>query len=95
MTLNDYREQFRRNMMVMSRTANGKLDLSASATKVDSMAVGSAADAQDKAFENTERALVFLFDNRKRKFKSVKELRTASNTITRGSRISRSCGTGL
>ena len=74
MTLNDYREQFRRNMMVMSRTANGKLDLSASATKVDSMAVGSAADAQDKAFENTERALVFLFDNRKRKFKSVKEL---------------------
>lgn len=74
MTLNDYREQFRRNMMVMSRTANGKLDLSASATKADSMAVGSAADAQDKAFENTDRALKFLYDNRKRKFKSVKEL---------------------
>lgn len=42
MTLNDYREQFRRNLMVMSRTANGRLDLSASATKADSMAAGSA-----------------------------------------------------
>ena len=74
MTLNDYREEFRRNMMVMSRTANGKLDLSASATKADSMAAGSAEEARDKAFENTDRALAFLFDNRKRKFKSADEL---------------------
>ena len=74
MTLNDYREDFRRNMMVMSRTANGKLDLSASATKADSMAAGSAEEARDKAFENTDRALAFLFDNRKRKFKSADEL---------------------
>lgn len=47
MTLNDYREQFRRNLMVMSRTANGRLDLSASATKADSMAAGSAGEAWD------------------------------------------------
>ena len=74
MTLNDYREEFRRNMMIMSRTANGKLDLSASATKADSMAAASAEDARDRALENTNRALEFLFDNRKRKFKSADEL---------------------
>ena len=45
MTLKDYLEQFRKNMMVMSRTANGRLDLSASATKADSMAAVSAEDA--------------------------------------------------
>ena len=43
MTLNDYRGQFRKNMMVMSRTANGKLDVSASSTKIDSMAADSVA----------------------------------------------------
>ena len=74
MTLNDYREQFRRNLMVMSRTANGRLDLSASATKADSMAAGSAGEARDKALENTDRALEFLFENRRRRFMSVKEL---------------------
>ena len=74
MTLNDYREQFRRNMMIMSRTANGKLDLSASATKKDSMAAGSADDARDLALENTERAIRFLYDNRRRKFKAAEEL---------------------
>ena len=42
MTLNDYRDQFRRNLTTMSRTANGGLDLSASATKADSMKTGSA-----------------------------------------------------
>ena len=66
MTLNDYREQFKRNMMVMSRTANGKLDLSASATKIDSMAVKSADAAQNLALENTDRAIEYLFNNRRR-----------------------------
>ena len=74
MKLNDYREQFRRNMIVMSRTANGKLDLSASATKADSMAAGSTNDAQRLALKNTDRAITFLFDNRRRNFGSVKEL---------------------
>ena len=74
MTLYDYRRQFRDNLMIMSRTANGRLDLSASGTKSDSMAVDSAADAQKLAFENTERALRFLFDNRRRTFRSAEEL---------------------
>ena len=74
MTLNDYRDQFRRNMMVMSRTANGKLDLSASATKIDSMAVKSADAAQNLALENTDRAIEYLFNNRRRTFRSAKEL---------------------
>ena len=74
MTLYDYRRQFRDNLMIMSRTANGMPDLSASGTKSDSMAVDSAADAQKLAFENTERALRFLFDNRRRTFRSAEEL---------------------
>ena len=64
MTLKDYLEQFRKNMMVMSRTANGRLDLSASATKADSMAAVSAEDARSLALENTDRAVRFLFDHR-------------------------------
>ena len=74
MTLNDYRGQFRKNMMVMSRTANGKLDVSASSTKIDSMAADSAADARNLAFRNTEQAIGFLYENRRRNFRSVKEL---------------------
>ena len=74
MTLNDYREQFKRNMMVMSRTANGTLDLSASTTKAESMAAESAGEAQRIAHENTDRAVEFLFDNRKRNFRSAKDL---------------------
>jgi hypothetical protein len=49
MTLNDYREQFIRNTVIMPRTA-------------------------DYAPENTDRALEFLFENRRRRFMSVKEL---------------------
>ena len=74
MTLNDYREQFKKNMMVMSRTAKGTLDLSASASKKDSIAAGSAEEAQSLALRNTDRAIAFLFDNRRRRFRSPKEL---------------------
>ena len=74
MTLNDYREQFRRNLIVMSRTAVGTLDLSASATKADSMAAGSADDAQNLALVNTDRAIDFLFENRVRSIKSQKDM---------------------
>jgi predicted RNase H-like HicB family nuclease len=38
------------------------------------MAAGSAGEARDKALENTDRALEFLFENRRRRFMSVKEL---------------------
>ena len=74
MTLNDYRDQFKRNMMVMSRTANGKLDLSASATKTDSMAAGSADAAKNLALDNTDLAIRYLFENRRQNFKSAEEL---------------------
>ena len=74
MTLNDYRDQFRRNLTTMSRTANGGLDLSASATKADSMKTGSAEEAKSLTLENTDRAIEFLYDNRRRYFKSSKEL---------------------
>ena len=74
MTLKDYLEQFRKNMMVMSRTANGRLDLSASATKADSMAAVSAEDARSLALENTDRAVRFLFDHRRQFFRSAGEV---------------------
>lgn len=73
-TLNDYRDQFRRNMMIMSRTANGRLDLSASSTKIDSITAGSADDARNLALENTDRAIEYLYENRRRNFKSSKEI---------------------
>ena len=74
MTLNDYRDQFKKNLMIMSRTANGKLDLSASETKIDSMAEDSADNAKNLALANTDRAIRFLYENRRRKFKSAEEL---------------------
>ena len=65
MTLDDNRDQFKKNMMIMSRTANGKLDLSASVTKIDSMAADSADNAKDLALANTNRAISFLYENRR------------------------------
>ena len=69
----------------MSRTAGGTLDLSASATKIDSMASSSADEAQNLALENTDRAIGFLFENRERSITSQKDvenliLRTAEIT---------------
>ena len=74
MTLNDYRDQFRANMMVMSRTANGRLDMSASAAKADAMAVSGADEARDLALENTDRAVAYLYERRRQNFRSAGEL---------------------
>ena len=63
MTLDDYRKQFKRNLMIM-RAAGAAPDASA----------GSTEDAENRVYENTDHAIVFLFDNRGRGFKSVKEL---------------------
>jgi len=63
MTLNDYRKQFKRNLMII-RTANGTSDASAGRTE----------DASDPVYENVDYAIVFLFNNRRRNFNTAEEL---------------------
>jgi len=74
MIFDEYLAQFRKNLMTMSRTANGTLDLSASATKVDSMLTTDSNKAQALALSGTEKALAFLYENRNREFASSEEL---------------------
>lgn len=74
MTLNDYLEQFRKNMMIISNTANGTPNMFAAIAIIDPMPAGSADNAQNPSQENMERALKFLYDNRTRNFGSAKDL---------------------
>ena len=60
MTLNDYLTQFKRNMHVMS----GREDTPASGRE----------DTPELVSDYTEQALRYMFDNRRRNFKSAKEL---------------------
>lgn len=74
MTFDAYRRQFNRNLKLMSRTVNGTLSTSSSPTKSISMATNSAEEANKLALENTDRALEFLFSNRRKNFDSAKDL---------------------
>lgn len=74
MNLNDYKEQYKRNLQIMSRTANGNLDVTASTTKKDSMAITNGEEAKNIVLENVDRAIEFLFENRDRKLTSAKDL---------------------
>ena len=73
MTLNDYREQFHRNIIIVSQAANSAPDLSESTVQTDPMAAGQN-EAVRRALKNTDRALEYLYNNRRRNFKSATEL---------------------
>ena len=75
MTRETYREQAMANLRVMSRTANGKVDTSASADKKDMMAVTDREAAKDLALRNFDEALELAWENRYRVFSDAGELR--------------------
>ena len=75
MTRETYREQAMANLRAMSRTANGKVDLSASADKKDMMAVTDGETAKDLALRNYEDALKLAWENRYRVFSNPGDLR--------------------
>ena len=83
MTKEPYWDQAMANLRVMSRTANGELDTSASADKKDKMAVTDGETAKDLALRNYEDALDMAWDNRFRVFSDAGDLRSFIQDLAR------------
>lgn len=74
--LEDYLTASRRNLLQMSRTARGNLDLSASADKQAKMASGITGEkAAGIAAQNYDKAISFAYDQRHQSFANSSELR--------------------
>lgn len=74
-TLDDYLQGAQRNLMAMSRTAQGVVDTSASAGKAESMTGVSGDAAADLAQQNFDAAIRLAYENKDRDFASPAELR--------------------
>ena len=83
MTREAYIRQAMANLSVMSRTANGELDTSASADKKAMMAVSSGEAAKDLALDNFQGALDLAWDNRYRVFSDAGDLRSFIEDLAR------------
>lgn len=59
-----YREEMQRNLVLMSRTANGIVDTSASPDKAGFMLIQSGNEAKEIAMRNVEKALRYIYDHR-------------------------------
>lgn len=70
-----YLQDAERNLLAMSRTAQGVVDTSASAKKAESMTGVSGETAADLAKQNFETAIREAYANKEKKFESPKELR--------------------
>jgi hypothetical protein len=69
------------NLMKMSRTANGIVDVSASSTKKDVMLVSDGDEAARKANENFISAIEYCYANRKKKFADSAALRNFVESV--------------
>ena len=70
-----YLQDAKRNLLAMSRTAQGVVDTSASAKKSESMTGVSGEAAADLAKQNFETAIREAYNNKERKFESPEDLR--------------------
>lgn len=70
-----YLQDAERNLLAMSRTAQGVVDTSASAKKAESMTGVSGETAADLAKQNFETAIREAYDNKERNFESPEELK--------------------
>ena len=88
MTRETFWNRAEENLQVMSRTANGVLDTSASADKEGKMAVADGMAAKDLAVRNFSDALDLAWENRHRVFGNPTELRgfieILARTVNRG-----------
>lgn len=71
-----YLRDAERNLMAMSRTAQGVVDTSASVKKAESMTGVSGETAADLAKQNFKNAIKLAYDNKDREFESPDDLRT-------------------
>ena len=70
-----YLQDASRNLLAMSRTAQGVVDTSASAEKAESMTGVSGETAADLAKQNFETAIREAYENKERRFESPEDLR--------------------
>ena len=75
-SLEDYKKDILNNLMIMSRTANGIIDISTSNTKVDSLLVSDGDIAKQIAIKNFIDTIEFCYENKNKEFKDIKELRS-------------------
>lgn len=73
--VNSYLQDAKRNLLAMSRTAQGVVDTSASAKKAESMTGVSGEAAADLAKQNFESAIREAYNNKERDFESPDDLR--------------------
>ena len=71
----NYRLEMDRNLMLMSRTANGIVDTSASADKASYMLIQSGENAAKTAQRNVQNAFQFIYENRSIAFENADALR--------------------
>lgn len=87
-TLEDYLRDARRNLLAMSRTAQGVVDTSASAGKADAMTGVTGDQAADLAQQNYDAAIRLAYEHKDRIFASPQDLRgfveTLASTINQG-----------
>ena len=71
----DYRKEMQRNLVLMSRTANGVVDTSASPDKAGYMLIQSGDDAKKIVARNVDRALEYVYAHRNDVFPDTEALR--------------------
>ena len=76
-----YLQDAERNLLAMSRTAQGVVDTSASAKKIESMTGVSGEAAADLAKQNFEIAIREAYNNKEREFESPEDLRRFINGL--------------
>ena len=71
-----YQQEMRRNLLLMSRTANGVVDTSASADKAKYMLIQSGENAAKTVSANVENALRLVYEHRAYNFENAEVLKT-------------------
>lgn len=75
-SLEEYKKDFLNNLMIMSRTANGVVDVSSSSTKEDSMNIVDGNKAKEIVINNYIDTIVFCYKNKDKKFKNANDIRS-------------------
>ncbi len=81
MELSTYLDQAMSNLLKMSRTACGVVDVSASTNKKDYMAIESGKEAERYAQANFREAIRMCYDHRKDSYETPQELRTFLESV--------------
>lgn len=74
-TIEEYLEDLNKNLLILSRTANGFVDLSSSKTKEEVMLIKDENKAKDKAIDNFNHAIKYAYVHKDDEFTSPKKVK--------------------